>query len=291
MVAAVRIRSCTPAELPALVALLDEEFIHARGRSISLAQRFPGVLSGGNCQNILIASRDNTIAAALACKRFSWVTPARVFKGAMLGFVYTHPGSRLQGVASRVLQTAARTLEDAGVDFAVLFSVQSDFYLRLGWAQADRGWLGRYSATRGAASATLRADAGAIEALRPRPPEGYALRNVDAYLHLPLPAERLELRASLDGSAYAIYGLRGDSAYVYEIGGSAAGYDILWKDICAAAHDIYINAQEDSPAMRWFEQQPGVSWNKQSQAMWLPLAAGRDACDFARWYIPYFDRI
>ena len=291
MVAAVKIRVCTPAELPALVALLDEEFIHSRGRNISLAQRFPDVLSSGNCRNILIASRNNAIAAALACKRFDWITPARVFKGAMLGLVYTHPNVRRLGLASHLLQTAAKTLTAEGMDFAVLFSVQSGFYLRLGWTPADRGCLGRYASTGGAAIATLCVDASAIEALRSHQPEGYAARSIDAYRNLPLPAERIELRACPDGSAYAIYGLRDDSAYVYEIGGSIAGYDLLWQGICAAARDIYINECEDSPSMRWLEQQAGISWHKQMQAMWLPLAARRGECDFSHWYIPYLDRI
>ena len=291
MVAPVLIRPCTPAELPALIALLDQEFIFSKGRSVSLAQRFPTALQAHNCPNILLACRGEDIAAAIAVKRFDWIAPERSWRGAMIGLVYTRPAERGQGLASQLLRAAEKKLRAEGTDFAVLWTAQPEFYRRLGWTSSDCGMFGTYASAGGSAAGCMTAAAGAIEALRLRSPGAHMLRDSANYRALPLPAERLDLLASPDAAAYAIYGVQADRAYVYEFGGTPSGYAALWQDICAAARTVYINEHRGSASQQWLASIPGIGWREQALAMWLPLADPDSGGYYARWYIPYLDRI
>ena len=291
MVAPAPIRPCTPAELPALVALLDAEFIYSKARSVSLALRFPDVLRGENCANILVACRGGDIAAAIAIKRFDWIAPERSWRGAMIGMVYTQPAVRGQGLASQLLRAAETKLRAEGADFAVLFTAQPGFYRRLGWTTSDCGVFGTCISPGGAAAGCSRADAGAIEAMRLRGSEAQLQRDGASYRTLPLPAERLEMRISPCAAAYAIYGVRAENAYVYEFGGAPSGYAALWQDCCAARRTVYVNARRGSEAQRWLAGIAGFSWHEQALAMWLPLAEPACARSFEGWYIPFLDRI
>lgn len=291
MVAPLQIRPCAPAELPALVALLDEEFIFSRGRSLSLAQRLPTALHADNSPNVLLACAGDDIAAALVLKRFDWIAPERSWRGAMIGMVYTRPAKRGSGLASQLLRAAAQQLREDGTAFAVLWTGQPDFYRRLGWMGSDCGVFGTFASAGAAAAGCTAAGAGEIEALRLGGPGARALRSAASYRTLPLPAERLELRVSPDGAAYAIYGLQADRVYVYEIGGAACGFAALWRDICAAARTVHINERRGSAAHAWLASIPGVSWRDQALAMWLPLAEPACAPYCAGWYVPFLDRI
>ena len=296
MVAPARIRPCAPEELPALVALLDAEFVFGKGRSISLARRFPALLGAANCRNVLVASRGEGIDACIAVKRFDWIAPGRSWRGAMIGLVYTRPAERGQGLATQLLRAAQEQLRAGGTAFAVLFTAQPAFYRRLGWIGADRGVFGTCSAPAGsgaggADTGCTPADAQAIEAMRTNAREARMARDETAYRALPLPAERLEKRASIGSAAYAIYGVRADDAYVYEFGGEASGYALLWQDICAGARRIHVNARRGSAAQRWLANLPGIAWREQALAMWLPLAEPASAAHFSEWYVPYLDRI
>ncbi len=291
MVAPVEIRNCTPAELPALIALLDEEFIFSKGRSVSLAQRFPAALNAANCPNILLACRGEDIVAAIVIKRFDWITPERSWRGAMIGMVCTRAAERGQGLASQLMRAAQQQLRADGTAFAVLFTAQPGFYRGLGWTTFDCGVFGTYASAGSAEAGCMPADANAIEDLRLRSAEAHVLRGSASYRALPLPAERLEMRASTRSAAYAIYGLRADCAYVYEFGGEPSGRAALWQDIRAAAATVYINERRGSPSAQWFSRIPGVAWRNQALAMWLPLAEPACARHFGDWYISYLDRI
>jgi len=291
MVAPVLIRPCTPAELPALVALLDEEFIFSKGRRISLARRLPTALHADNCANILLACRGEAIAACVVVKRFDWVTPERSWRGAMIGLVYTRAAERGQGLATQLLRAAQDMLRADGTAFAVLFSAQPAFYRRLGWISADCGLFGTYAGTAGTAEHCTPADARTIETMRMREQGPHMARDSASYRSLPLPAERLEIRTSIGAAAYAIYGVQADRAYVYEIGGEPSGRAALWQDVRAAATTVYINDRRGSPSAQWFAHIPGISWRDQALAMWLPLAKPACARHFGDWYIPYLDRI
>jgi predicted N-acetyltransferase YhbS len=279
------------AELPALIALLDEEFIFSKGRSASLARRFPTALHPDNCPNILVACRGGEIAASTVIKRFDWITPERNWRGAMIGLVYTRPTERGKRLASQLLRTAEEKLRTDGTAFAVLFTAQPEFYRRLGWTSADCGVFGTYASAGGAASDCTSAGAHAFEALRLRSPRAHMTRDSASYRTLPPPAERLEMLVSPGGAAYAIYGVQADRAYVYEFGGAASGYAALWQHICAAPRTVYINENRGSASQQWLAAIPGISWRDQALAMWLPLAEPDSERCYARWYIPFLDRI
>ncbi len=291
MVASLLIRPCMPAELPALVALLDEEFILSKGRSLSLARRFPAALQAGNCPDILLACRGQTIAACVVVKRFDWITAERRWRGAMMGMVYTHPAERGRGLASQLLRAAEQGLRAAGTAFAVLWTAQPKLYRRLGWTSSDCGVFGTYASAGGAAAGCAPAETRVLDALRLRDPGAYAQRDRASYLTLPPPAERLQLLASPGGAAYAIYGIQAERAYVYEIGGEPSGYAALWQDICAAPRTVYINERRSSTAHQWLSLQPDIRWRDQALAMWLPLAEPACARHFSNWYVPFLDRI
>jgi len=291
MVAPVQIRAITPAELPALIALLDQEFIFSKGRSVSLALRFPAALRADNCANVLVACRGDEIAASIVIRRFDWITPERVWRGAMIGLVYTRAAERGQGLASQLLRTAEQNLRADGTAFSVLFSTQPEFYRRLGWIGADCGVFGTYAGASGPAAGCNPADAGVIEALRLRSPRAHMLRGTTVFQTLPPPAERLEVRVSPDGAAYAIHGVQAERAYIYEFGGAPSGFAPLWQDISAAARTVYINERRGSAAEQWFSSMPGISWRDQALALWLPLAEPACARHFTEWYLPFLDRI
>ena len=301
MVEPILIRSCLPAELPALIALLDEEFIVSKGRSLSLAQRFPAVLQPGNCADILLACRGAVISACVVVKRFDWITPERTWRGAIIGMVYTRPAERGSGLASELLRAAEQILRADGTDFAVLWTTQPEIYRRLGWVAADCGVFGTWSGGGGAASAGVDggramagcapASVGAVESLRGSGTDGRTARGSASYLALPLPAERLQLLASPCGKAYAICGERADQAYVYEFGGTPSAFAALWEEISAVHSTVYINDRRGSASQLWLASLPSIKWRDQGLAMWQALA--EPACErhFPDWYVPYLDRI
>jgi len=291
MVAPILIRPCAPNQLPALVELLDQEFIFSKGRNLSVARRFPTALGSENCPNILLACRGEQIAGAIVIRRFDWVTAARTWRGAMLGLVYTRPEERGQGVASDLLRTAESTLRADGTAFAVLWTAQPEFYRRLGWTGSDCGVFGTCTSADGVAAACVPAEAATIEALRLRSGSAHLLRSPTSYRTLPLPAEHLELLASPDRESYAIVGVQADRAYVYEIGGTPAGYAALWRDISAAPRTVFVNERHGSTAQQWLASRPDISWRDQRLAMWLPLADPDCARHFSDWYVPFLDRI
>ena len=194
----IAIRAATPADLAQLLPLLDEEFVFAKGRRLSLAQRFPTRFAAERrAQQLLLAVDGQQIAAALAIRRFDWRDGEEIFSGAMIGAVYTRPPYRGQGLASRLLQEAAQRLRQEGVDFAVLWTDQPAFYARLGWQSADCGLLGSLKLApsapalpAGVHALPLSSAQAQVEALRRSCLPALTLRTPGDYRQLPLPADQ-----------------------------------------------------------------------------------------------------
>lgn len=297
----IAIRAATPADLPRLLPLLDEEFVFAKGRDISLAERFPTLFAAAQSPNLLLAVDEaQEITAALAMRRFSWRDGAEIFNAAMIGVVYTRPDRRGQGLASRLLQEAAQRLRQEGVDFAVLWTGQPAFYARLGWQGADCGLLGSIELApsapalpAGVRALPLSSAQAQVEALRRSCLPALTLRWPDDYRQLPLPAEGIELLwAEEDGQpAYALFGTRGDCALVYELVGQPTNFPALWQGICAGRRQVWVNERAGSPAQRWLGAHTPIVWQEKPLAMWLPLRQGLPLARLAQCYIPFFDRI
>ena len=68
------------------LALFDAEFIHGRGRTLSLAQRLPGVF-GTTSATTWSASDGGECVSALVTRPFDWLDAGATLRGAMIGLV------------------------------------------------------------------------------------------------------------------------------------------------------------------------------------------------------------
>lgn len=272
------------------IALLDEEFIASRGRSVSLATRFASAF-GEPEAGLIVAREAAQIVAAALLRPFNWLTAQGTRRGAMIGMVWVQRERRGGGLGSAIMSEAARLLRERA-EFGVLWTAQPAFYLRLGWMAADCGVLGRMQGAGDSAPMT----AGEFDALVPRihaaresQADERIERSIACYRSLPPPASSSE--ALLDAGAYAVVGRLEGTAYVNEIGGDGAGYPQLEQALRRRYRDVVLNLKRGSAAHRWFESRPGIAWSAQSLAMWLPGSRDLDPDGPAHWYIPFLDRI
>jgi len=286
----VAIAACPIQERPRALALLDEEFVYSRGRSVSLAERFPAALSQSDT-TLLVAREGADIVAALVLRPFVWLAVPRPWRGAMIGMVCTGRAHRGKGLASALMTEAMRWIE-AKADFGVLWTTQPHFYGRLGWRQADCGVLGRMR-TAGSAppmSATEVEDLlPRIQAIREAQGGERTQRSPACYRTLIPPGSSRE--AILESDSYAVIGRLDATAYVYEIGGHPGGFAAIERALTVRYRNIYLNLEGGSPAHRWFAARTPVTWSEQSLAMWLPVSGGAGMPDPARCYVPFLDRI
>ena len=294
------IHSCRPQELERLIPSLDEEFIFGKGRTISLRQRFPTVFCRNNLHNIIVCTEGEELASALAMRQFGWREGEEVFRGAMIGMVYTHPARRGEGLASRLLEAAAMQLREQGMDFGVLWSVQQSFYVRLGWVAADCGVLGEVEPNelipQPPGDVTLlptEANTPRLEKVRQNWLNATTLRRTEDYHQLPLPSERVNVLWCEDQgkAAYALLGCSGETGFLYELVGDTASFPALWREACRSCRRVFINDRAGSPSFQWLIDQAGVNWKNKSLAMWLPLSERVGTSRLGQWHIPYYDRI
>lgn len=296
-----QIGACTAAERPGLIAALDREFVAGRGRAISLAERFPAAFAPAASKDLRVLRPDGRIAACLLVQRFDWMADGVLFRGAMIGMVYTAPECRGQGFARRLLEGTIAELRTEGRDFAVLWSSLAGYYERLGWRRADCsrfGVLERSGAIGPAPHADPRALAPAtlegLEALRTRLLHRRVVRAPVAYRSLPLPAERLCCTRAGRGSgreAYILYGVRADAVFIYELLGATAAYSELWGRAIQGAAAVYVNDAADTPSANWLRTHTALALQPQALALWQMLSPRAAAAPYAQWHIPYFDRI
>lgn len=280
--------------------LLDEEFVFGKGRAISLRLRFPTVFCRDNLHNIFLCVDGNEIVSALAMRPFTWREGNELFRGAMIGAVYTDPARRGEGLASRLLEAAAVRLREEKVDFGVLWTGRHAFYARLGWMPADCSVLGEIEPGLSApeqfssvAAMPLEAGASRLESIRQCRLDATTLRCPEDYRQLPLPAERVDLLWNEDQGkiAYALLGGSGETGFLYELIGHPDNFPALWREACRNRRRIFINDRLDSPSYRWLTNHTGISWQSKSLAMWLPLSGRVAMSRLGKWVIPYFDRI
>jgi predicted N-acetyltransferase YhbS len=298
-------RLAVPADLACLGAALDQEFIFGKGRKTSFAQRFPSTFCAANAANIFVTEDNDKIVSAFLVKRFGWQQREKTWRGAMIGAVYTDAKRRGEGLAGNLLQWGTQNLRDAGVEFAVLWTTQSEFYARLGWVGADQGVFGSSAAPAEAIGeenppATVKAvplalsDERRLEMIGKHALENFVVRSSLDYHQVPLPAENVDVLLRMEGRAptsYALLGSKGEVGILYEMVGSEDGFADLWQAICKRHSKIVINDRADSPSHRWLVQHAEIAWENKQLAMWLPLASHPDITAMSQWYIPYFDRI
>lgn len=296
-------RAATPTDLERLIPLIDQEFVFGKGRRISLKQRFPDVYSTANVDRIYVAELGGEIVSSLACKEFRLLRNDSSWRGAMIGAVCTRPDIRGRGIATKLLKYCTDGLASGGLDFAVLWTAQSDFYKRLGWVCCDSGLMGSVEISAKAANCRHRkavdriesVDFSRIEQIRRHWVDCFVSRDELAYRHIPLPAESTELfcqnENSAEHSAYALTGVVDDTRIVYEMLGEPTAFAPLWSDLSSGYSRILINDVSGSRSERWLTQNVTPLWEAKRLAMWLPISLRVSADRFANWYIPYFDRI
>jgi GNAT superfamily N-acetyltransferase len=285
MVSVHRPAPLAPADLPELVSRLDAEFIGGRGRSVSLAARFPLLFDARNAGNIWTIRDAGCLAAALVIRRFTWIDGKRDYRAAMIGMVWTEQAQRGKGLASGLLEHAAKVLK-SDTDFAVLWTAQPDFYARLGWVRGDNASFGEINGSDRARSGepvAFERVRGLWEAQARR-----AVRGPDWNPPLPLPATSLEMFVA--DKAYAIAGRLGDKLYCHELCGDATDFPLVLDRLRESCKTLCFNERSGSAACVWLAQS-GVAWQTKPLAMWLPLRDG-SGVDAARdWYVPWLDRI
>ena len=294
------IRSCRPDELEQLIFLLDKEFIFGKGRVISLRLRFPTLFCRNNLHNIILCTDGEEIVSALAMRQFNWCENDKIFRGAMIGMVYTHPARRREGLASRLLTEAAMRLREGEMDFGVLWTGQQSFYAHLGWMAADCGVLGEIclgDQQIGDAGevACMPAQAGVqeMECIRQRYLNLKTLRGTENYLSIPLPATTANVlwKKDQDKTAYALVGSGGEMGFLYELVGNPDNFAALWQETRRNQRQILVNDYVGSSSYCWLTAHTGINWKSKALAMWLPVSKRVTMSHFGRWYIPYFDRI
>jgi putative acetyltransferase len=295
-------RAAQPADLDRLGQMLDNEFIFGKGRKTSLAQRYPSTFCAANVGNIFVAEENGQIVAAFLCKRFEWHQPDRNWQGAMVGAVYADPKRRGEGLGSALLKWGMQALQAAGVEFAVLWTTQPDFYGRLGWNGTDIGVFGNCGSGSGSGAAldSVRVlplalcNEREVDDIRVQCLDAYVCRQSLDYSQQPIPAENVDILLwTEDGeaSSYALLGRVGGTGIVYEMVGSESGFADLWESVRLRHKKIVINDSADSASYRWLSQHTDIVWESKKLAMWLPLSAEIDVNAMSKWYIPYFDRI
>ncbi len=284
----VSIGSCRADEYPALLAALDYTFVTARGRTASLATRFPQALGADRLATIRCLREDDEIRACLVTRPFTWITRGSEWRGAMIGMVYTTPAARGRGLATQLLAITVTELAAISIDFAVLWSGLDGFYERLGWVRHDVGVLGTVILSSLMDAAPILVAQTAPLPLRMRP-TARVMRDALAMHAMPLPATSCELVEY--GAAYALYGRDDDTVYLYEAIGATTDFPALWSAVSHGATRIMINECANSAFYTWLSANTAVSWRPQRQTYWRMLSARAQTAPYAQWHIPYFDRI
>ena len=266
----VSIGSCRADEYPALLAALDYTFVTARGRTASLATRFPQALGADRLATIRCLREDDEIRACLVTRPFTWITRGSEWRGAMIGMVYTTPAARGRGLATQLL------------------AITDGFYERLGWVRHDVGVLGTVILSSLMDAAPILVAQTAPLPLRMRP-TARVMRDALAMHAMPLPATSCELVEY--GAAYALYGRDDDTVYLYEAIGATTDFPALWSAVSHGATRIMINECANSAFYTWLSANTAVSWRPQRQTYWRMLSARAQTAPYAQWHIPYFDRI
>lgn len=290
-----RAGTCTSAELPALTAALDAEFVTGRGRSGSLATRYADVLTEANLPHVFVRRQAGRIVSCCAARRFVWTSQGQRWQGAMIGFVHTVPAARGRGLAAAVLEDAVDALAAAGADFAVLWSGLHGYYERLGWIAHDRGIFGSVSLDDDSCAlpGPGEMDVARYEALRAPQARARVARDAARYRCVPLPATRVSTLFVCDGDAEAaaLVGNAQGARYVYEVVGEAGALPALWQTLRQAGGLIHVNECIGSEFHRWLAAHVPIEFAAQELAYWRMLSPRARRAAWRDWHIPYFDRI
>lgn len=286
---------CDAAGFGPALELIDRVFLRERGIPGSLRDRFPSVIDAARPENLWSVRKGDRTISVLALRRFVWQPDGAELPAAMIGMVATDPSARGRGMAGALLREATRALAREGRMFAVLWADRPGIYARMGWIAADCG----LGAELPGAASTDRGSTNRGDGVHVTPIPPLALharhgardihRDAAAWHTLPPHADRLEYLVTDDG--YAFVGVRDTRAHVYEIAGSTRALPALFSALRGRYERTRLNGRRGGAWEDWAARHASIDWAAQSLAMWLPLAPQMEQTGFARWYLPFPDRI
>jgi GNAT superfamily N-acetyltransferase len=286
-------------ELSTVVAAFDQEFLTRKGRSLSLARRFPNALSSANRSNILVARCSDQVCGALAIRFFDWLVREQCLRGGMVGMVWVDASHRGKGVGSSLLRAARQHLE-VRADIGVLWTGTPTFYENAGWVSHDLGLLaevGTQSATRQEVAqgrSTLAFDPSYLETWRSRLFTSRVVRSAQDYRTVPLPAAEViceTLPGDHTASGVALIGKREATGFFYEMIAPSESWEPLWARVVSMYGTLVVNGISGDPFSEWLRERNLVTWTRSQKAMWLALSAKGKSLALEELAIPFFDWI
>jgi predicted N-acetyltransferase YhbS len=299
---ALQLRECRPNELRSVTERLDQEFVFSKKRSLSLCHRFPNTLSAANISQIRVAVLDGVIHGVLTLRMFDWVSNQQIWHGAMIGMVWVNPEHRGTGVGCELLSSARQVMEEAEIDFGVLWTGAPAFYERAGWFSSDRGIFGTTTISSTFACRDIvvsrlpvaSVDSTWLERLRASGLAMRVIRDSIDYCTVPLPAERVLCFRAVSNTAeqgFALIGEKDGIGYLYELVAPRALWEPLWSAATGHFKRLFVNGQAGDSCAQWLAENRLVEWEPQNKAMWLRVSEQLDERTIGSWHIPYFDWI
>lgn len=297
-----QLRECRPSELRLVIERLDQEFVVSKNRSLSLGRRFPNTLSAANIRQIRVAVLDGVIQGVLTLRMFNWVSNRKLWHGAMVGMVWVSPEHRGTGVGCKLLSSARQRMEEADVDFGVLWTGVPAFYEQAGWFLSDRGIFGTVTMAATAARQdtlvsrlrVVSADIAWLERLRASGLPMRVIRDSIDYCTIPLPAVNVLCFCavrSTDEHGFALIGEKDGVGYLYELVAPPTLWEPLWSAASGYFRRLFVNGQAGDACAQWLAENRLVNWEPQNKAMWLPVSKQLDEQTIESWHIPYYDWI
>ena len=287
----------TAAELPQVVELLNAEYMVQRNRIGTVTERYPDLFDIQNSSNLLVLRDNKAILSFCAVQEATVHFKARVYRGGMIGFVYTCPAKRGRGYAKMLLQRAEETIRLQGLDFAVLFSTLHEFYTKQGWVLHDEGLLGIW---KGPSPTAMESEIGMdvnpdailnIEHIRREREALWVERTVASYQRRPLSVDHLRVMFSSSKKAYCLYGVKNSHIYIYELAGEPSGLDEMWSRLTKFYAEITVNFHENNSAREWLMETGRLQVNHQRHALWKWIKNHGVKANNTLCHLPYFDRI
>ncbi len=129
----VNVRTLRASEHEALLDLLDGWELPDGWRGRDFFRRYLDDDPTFRDENVWVAERDGRLLSCVQIFPRRLLVAGRAVATGGIGSVYTRPEERAGGVASELLERAARAMRERGMPLSLLFASRFGFYGRLGW--------------------------------------------------------------------------------------------------------------------------------------------------------------
>lgn len=283
-----------------LLAAVDQEFIHRRGRVRSLSERYPAVYGPFGQENLFGLFDNGQPVSLLGVRRCSLAIEGGQIPVGFIGGVTTLPQYRGKGYATRLLERVLVTLSRE-LEALMLWTGTPNFYERVGWQRGNAGVLLSVCVS---GDVCGRVSAGAItnHYLSDLAVQGACLRassvvsrsgEGDVFYNTPLPVESVACLALRDRGAlvgYSAYGIWEGQTCVLEIHGTREATAAILAQHLFLERQILLNASSTCELAAW------LNIPAQSKIVAGPTAMVKSfnkslAASLRNVYVPFLDRI